>query len=131
MLKILCYVADKDAFEYIATAESGRLSTRTQNPFAQVPEVKDLERTLKARLEDYDPKPEGLAELIEEIHRYNETVAPYERVRYVKTITPQLAQTIKMAAVHCDTRHAIRAKQNLSTIIDHGITVIKVEKDGE
>jgi hypothetical protein len=49
----------------------------------------------------------------------------------VKTITPQLAQTIKMAAVHCDTRHAIRAKQNLSTIIDHGITVIKVEKDGE
>lgn len=131
MLKILCYIADRDTFEYIAASESGRLATRTQNPFSQIPEVQDLERTLKARLEDYDTKPEGLAELITEIQHYNENVSVYERVRYVKTLTPQLAHTIKMATGHCDARHAIRAKQNLSTVIDQGITVIKVEKDGE
>jgi hypothetical protein len=82
-------------------------------------------------LEDYDPKPEGLAELIAEIHQYNETVAPYERVRYVKTITPQLSKTIKMATGQCDARHAIRTKQNHSTVLDQGITITKVERDGE
>jgi hypothetical protein len=131
MLKILCYVADKDAFEYITASESGRLATRTQNPFAQVPEIQDLERTLKARLEDYDPKPEGLSDLIAEVHQYNETVTTYERVRYVKTITPKLAHTIKMATGQCDARHAIRGKQNMSTVLDQGITVVKVERDGE
>jgi hypothetical protein len=131
MLKVLCYIEDTGAFEYIATAESGRLATRSQNPFAQVPEIQDLERMLKAKLEATNPKPEGLSELIAEIHQYNETVAPYARVRHIKTITPQLAHTIKMATGNCDARHIIRAKQNLGIIIEQQFVVIGVERDGK
>lgn len=132
MLKILCYVADKDAFEYIAASESGRLATRIQNPFAQIPEIKDLERLLKENLEVIDgPKPDGWSEILDSVHQYNETVSPYERVRYIKTLTPQLSQAITMARAQCDARYSILSQQNQKTILNMELKVVKVEKDGE
>lgn len=131
MLKVLCYLGDRDSFEYIAASESGRLVTRTQNPFGHIPEIQDLEKVLRAKLDADAPKPEGLVELVESIHQYNETVSAYERVRYVKTLTPQLAQTIKATSAHCDARHTIRSNQNQNTILDMQLKVVKVEKDGE
>jgi hypothetical protein len=131
MLKVPCYIEDKDSFEYIAVSESGRLSTRTQNPFAAIPAIQDLERVLKARLETAEMKPDGLAELIEEVRQHNETVTVYERVRYVKTVTPELVSAINQARAQCDSRAHIRSQQSQNTIIDMKLKVVKVEKDGE
>jgi hypothetical protein len=131
MLKVLCYIEDRGSFEFIAASESGRLATRTQNPFAGIPEIQDFERLMKAKLEAADPKPDGLAELVESIHQYNENLAPYERVRYVKTVTPQLVQAINNARTQCDIRAHVRAQQNAGVSIDQQLKVVKVEKDGE
>ncbi len=131
MLKILCYIADKDAFEYIASSESGRLATRIQNPFSQIPEIQDLERLLQAKFDEPEHKPEGLADLIASVHEYNETVSTYERVRYIKTITSQVQNAMNAARAQCDSRHAARNHQNQNTILDMKLTVIKVERDGE
>lgn len=131
MLKVLAYIEDLGEFRIIAASESGRLATRTQNPYAAIPEIQDFERFLKARLDANLPntKTEGLAELIEEVHQYNETVATYERVRYIKTLTPQLAQMIHHSRVQFDALSNIRGQQNQATIIDMQLTVVKVEKD--
>lgn len=131
MLKILAYIEDRGGFEYIAASESGRLATRVQNPFAQIPEVQDLERVLKAKLEAADPKPEGLPELVEQIRQFNDTVSSYERVRYLKTITPELAKAIEIARTQCDTRAVRNAQQSQHTILNMDLKVVKVEKDGE
>jgi alpha-glucuronidase len=131
MLKTLCYIGDKGTFEYIAASESGRLATRTQNPFAKNPEVQDLERVMKAKYDAADQKPEGLGEMIEQIHQYNENVSTYERVRYIKSLTPALAQTLEVARTQCDARSVIRTQQNQHTILDMKLKVVKVEKDGE
>jgi hypothetical protein len=139
MLKVLCYIGDKDSFEYIAASESGRLATRTQNPFAAIPEIEDLERRLVAKLEgaqtkfklDATPIPEGLEETIEYVHQYNEGVAVYERVRYIKSLTPALAQTLEVARTQCDARSVICTQQNRNTVLDMKLKVVKVEKDGE
>lgn len=131
MLRILCYIEDRGKFEYITASESGRLATRTQNPFAQNMEVQDLERVMKAKYDAADQKPEGLGELIEQIHQYNENVSTYERVRYIKTLTPALAQALEVARTQCDARSVIRTQQNQNTILDMKLNVVKVEKDGE
>jgi hypothetical protein len=130
MLKTLCYIADRDTFEYIAVSESGRLATRIQNPLAGIPEIEDLERLMQAKL-DADPGKEGLAEIVAEIHQYNENVAPFERVRYVKAVTPQLAHALMTYRVHFESTHNARKQQNHNTILDMKLTVVKVEKDGD
>jgi regulator of replication initiation timing len=130
MLKILCYIGDRDTFEYIAVSESGRLATRTQNPFKNIPEIEDLERLMKEKLE-LNPNKEGLAEIVDSIHQYNETVSTYERVRYIKTLTPQLVQSFKEAFATCEVRSHRRQRDNFDTIIDMQLKVVKVERDGE
>jgi hypothetical protein len=132
MLKTLCYISDRDSFEFIAVSESGRLSTCTKNPFEHISEIQDLEDLLTKNLEACgENKPESWVEIVAAVHQYNETVSTYERVRYLKTITPQVAQMINMAVAHCDSRHALARQQNHNTIIDLKLKVVKVEKDGE
>lgn len=131
MLKTLCYVEDRDAFEYIATSESGRLAARVKNPVSGVPEIEDLERVLQAKLDAADPKPEGLAELIEQVHQYNESVATFERVRYVKSLTPQLIQALKTFQVQLESQDMAKKQQNQNTILNMKLKVVKAEKDGE
>jgi hypothetical protein len=130
MLKTLCYIADRDSFEHIAVSESGRLATRIQNPFGHIPEIEDLERLMKAKL-TAEPDREGLAEIVAAIHQYNEGVPPYERVRYIKSLTPELAQKLKEGFANCEARSHVRQRQNLNTVLDMKLKVVKVEKDGE
>lgn len=130
MLKTLCYIADRDTFEFITVSESGLLSTRIQNSLSLIPEIEDLERLMKAKLEA-NPDTEGLAEIVAEIHQYNENVSPFERVRYVKSVTPQLAQTLMTCRAHFESKSAVRKQQNANTILDMKLKVVEVEKDGE
>lgn len=129
MLKILCYIEDRGTFEFISVSDSGRLATRVHNPFAAVPEIQDLERLLKAKLDEADPKPDGLEELLEEIHKYNEVRSPYERVRYIKTLTPQLVRKIEFASMTCDARFAQYAEQCRNTIIEMKLEEIHKNAD--
>jgi hypothetical protein len=132
MLKTLCYIADRKNFEYIAVSASGRLATRTQNPFGHIPEIEDLERLLKSNLETLsDKKHEEVADLIEAVHQYNETVSVYERVRYIRSLTPELTQKLKEGFANCENRSNVRQRQNFDTLFDMNLKVVKVEKDGE
>jgi hypothetical protein len=133
MLKTLCYIEDRGVFELISVSESGRLATKVQDPFAAIPEVQDFEKFLQARLDANLPrtKTEGLAELIADVHQYNNTVSDYERVRYLKTVTPQLVNMLNTARLACDSRFTARMQQNHKTFIDVELKVVKVEKDGE
>lgn len=129
MLKVLCYIEDKEVFQFIAVSDSGRLATRVQNPFAAIPEIQDLEHVLREKLDSTDQKPDGLEELIEAVHRYNEGCAVYERIRHVKTLTPQLAHAINFASMSCDARSAQQTAQSRNTIIDMKLEEIK--EDGK
>jgi hypothetical protein len=131
MLKILCYIESRGGFEFIATSESGRLATRVQDPFVGIAEIQDLERLMQEKLDNADPKPEGLAELVESIHQYNETVPPYERLRYLKEVTPAIAQKVNIARAQCDARAYQRGQQNMNTVIDMQINPAEEKKDGE
>jgi hypothetical protein len=131
VLKVLCYIEDRGSLEYIAVSDSGRLAARTKNPLSVIPEIQDLERVMQAKLDAADPKPEGLANLVESIHQYNETVATYERVKYVKTVTPELAKAFHNAIQGFAAVPAMRAQQNANTVLDMELKVVKVEKDGE
>lgn len=131
MLKVLAYLADKSEFNYIAVSESGRLATRVQNPLAAVPEIQDFERFLKARLDANEPntKTEGLAELIEDVQQYNETVSPFERLRYVENSTPALAHVLATTMAHFEMLPQMRKQQNSNTIID--MKFEEVTEDGK
>jgi len=133
MLKTLCYIEDRGIFELISVSESGRLATKVQDPFAAIPEVQDFEEFLQARLDANLPntKTEGLAALIEEVRQHNSTVSEYERVRHIKSITPELIKSINAARLSCDSRYGALMQQNRKTVLNMDLKVVKVEKDGE
>lgn len=131
MLKTLCYIEDRGTLEYIAISDSGRLATRVKNPLASIPEILDLERVLKEKLDSANPKPEGLEDLIAEVHQYNETVSAFERVRYVKSLTPQLASQLQANHAHFKSMPLAYREQCANTVINMQFKEVKVEKDGE
>lgn len=128
MLKIPCYIEDRKAVTYIAVSESGRLSMRVQNPFQSIPEIEDFEDVLKSRLQT-EPDNTALSELIEAVHAHNESSADYERARFIKTLTPRLAQGIFNAVRSCDARDMVRTQNSFNTTLEGGVTVIKAERD--
>jgi hypothetical protein len=131
MLKVLCFIEDVRNFEYVAVSESGRLATRIADPLASVLEVKDLERVMQDKFDAADPKPEGLAEVIEGIRQFNDTVTPFERLRYVKSMTPHVAQAIFMSVRALNAATEMKRQEAKNTVLNMDLKVVKVEKDGE
>lgn len=87
-LRILAYVEDTKELRVIALCQQQRLADRTKDPFVNTPDVLDLETEIKRRIEAWEKwdkeKVPALQDLLHLVEQYNESHAPFERLRYIK-----------------------------------------------
>lgn len=87
-LRMLAYIEETKELRVIATCVQQRLADRMRDPFANHPEVLDLEKEIEQRIASWQQwdakKVPALQDLLHLVQQYNESHSPFERLRYIK-----------------------------------------------
>lgn len=87
-LRTLAYIEQTKELRVIATCMQQRLADRVKDPFADHPDVLDLEKEIEQRIASWKQwdaeKVPALQDLLHLVQQYNESHPPFERLRYIK-----------------------------------------------